>query len=50
MVARWDASGAVTLALGGDLAGSSNEGCVRSAVGPQHVTASTSGELRHLVR
>ncbi len=50
VVARWDASGAVTLALGGELAGSSNEGCVRSAVGAQHVTASAPGELRHLVR
>jgi len=50
VVVRWDASGAVTLALGGELAGSSNEGCVRSAVGAQHVTASAPGELRHLVR
>jgi len=50
VVVRWDASGAVTLALGGDLAGSSNEGCVRSALGAQHVAASAPGELRHLVR
>jgi len=50
VVARWDAGGAVTVALVGDLAGTPAEGCVRSAVGAQHLAASAAGEMRHLVR
>lgn len=50
VTARWDASGAVSVALVGDLAGTPAEGCVRSAVGWQRVTPSPAGELRHLVR
>lgn len=50
VTARWDATGTVTVALVGDLAGTPAEGCVRSAVGAQHVTAGAAGEVRHLVR
>ncbi len=50
VTARWDATGTVTLALGGDLAGTPAEGCVRSAVGAQHVPAGAAGEVLHLVR
>jgi len=50
VTARWDASGAVSVALVADLAGTPAEGCVRSAVGWQRVTPSPAGELRHLVR
>lgn len=50
VTARWDETGTVTVALGGDLAGTPADGCVRSAVGAQHVAAGTAGELRHLVR
>jgi len=50
VIARWDASGVVTLTLSGDLAGSTQEGCMRAATGAQQDTTGTSGELRHLVR
>lgn len=50
VTARWDAAGTVTVALGGELAGTPAEGCVRSAVGAQHVPGGAAGEVRHLVR
>lgn len=50
VTARWDATGTVTIALGGDLANTPAEGCVRSAVGAQHVPAGAAGEARHFVR
>jgi hypothetical protein len=50
VTARWDATGTVTVALGGELAGTPAEGCVRSAVGAQQVPAGAAGEVRHLVR
>lgn len=47
--AVWDATGNVTFGLPGDLAGRPEEGCVRTAIGPLHVTG-PAGELMDLVR
>lgn len=48
--ARWDLDGEVSLGFGGDLAGTTAEGCLQSALGTHHVTAGATGELSHLVR
>lgn len=48
--ARWDAQGAVTLALLGDLAGSPEEGCVRAALDDFRAPPGEPGEIVHLLR
>ena len=48
--ARWDASGLVTLAFGGELAGTPADGCLQSAAGAHRTTAGAAGTLSHLVR
>lgn len=47
--ATFHADGAVVLALTGDLAGSPEEGCVRSAIGDVRVPAGESGVVLHLL-
>lgn len=46
---RWDAQGTVTLSLGGSLAGSAEEECVRVAAGTLTAGATAPGELLHPV-
>ncbi len=48
--ARYDASGAVTLTLAGDLEGSPEEGCVRAALSGVRVSPGHAGLVMHLVR
>lgn len=48
--ATWDAAGAVSLTLEGDLAGSAEEGCVRAALSHVRAPEGVPGTLLHLVR
>jgi len=48
--ATFHTDGAVVLALTGDLSGSPEEGCVRSAIGDVRVPAGESGVVLHLLR
>ncbi|UJR79816.1 hypothetical protein [Sandaracinus amylolyticus] len=47
---EWDATGAITLGLGGDLGGSAEEGCVRAALADLRAPSGAPGSLLHLVR
>ncbi|AKF07581.1 hypothetical protein [Sandaracinus amylolyticus] len=47
---EWDATGAITLGLGGELGGSAEEGCVRAALADLRAPSGAPGSLLHLVR